>query len=238
MTLNLTPERHPQDLFPSSDSLCENCGYQLQGLKIDQTCPECGDPINNSTPSHRPGLPWQNKISVNTWWSTCAQMLIKPGKSFRRLKIGRSNFSDRIFLGTFVFGLAITVVLAFWWENLRRPWLWGVIVATGIPAATYIEILGVTFFSWKQGWRVPFELAERVACYASIGWVPAIFVLASAQWLAEWGLIERWWNPQWGMYTPWIDAILSVILLGISVFWFELLVWLGIRKVRFANKGE
>ena len=85
-------------------------------------------------------------------------MFFIPGRSFRKLRVGGSNTADRIFLCTLIFGLAALVGWVFHYQWIYRPWLWALIVMTGIPAATYIEALGVTFFSKQKGWHMPFEL--------------------------------------------------------------------------------
>ena len=232
------PPQFPPPLFPDPNTLCETCGYALQGLAQRQACPECGAAVYGSSPAYRPGLPWQNKRNVRAWLTTSFGALLGPGTSFRRLRIGGSNRSDRLFLGTWILVLSMAVFVDYQIERVSKPWLWAVIVASGIPAATYIEALGITFFSYRRGWRVPFELAERVACYASVGWMPAVLLLSQVQVAVDRGLLYRWWNPQWGPYTLAIDVVLSAVLLSIGVLWFEILIWIGVRKVRYGNAAS
>ncbi len=225
----------PPDAFPGPRSLCEHCGYRLRGLSADQACPECGQAVSNSSPVHRPGLPWQRGAGVGNWLTTALLLWFRPGIGFRRLRVSGSNLRDRIFLLTFVIGLGVGVYWVFAIQGVREPWIWGLAVVIGVPAATYTEVLGVWFFSRKRGWRAEFALAERIACYAAVGWVPAIVLMALAQLAAEKGYLMRYWNPKWGPYTLAADVILSAVLLGVSVLWFETLVWLGVRKTRYAN---
>ncbi len=177
-------------------------------------------------------------MGLGSWLKTSARMVAGPGAGYRQLRVGGSNFRDRLYLASFVVGLGLAVWLGLrsYGVGLRQARLWFVIVITGVPVATYTEALGVAFFSRRaRGWRVPFELAERVACYAAVGWVPAILLMTVAQVLVDRGYVLDWWNPAWGRYTLLTDVILSSVLFGVSILWFEMLVWLGIRKVRFAN---
>ena len=230
----------PLQPFPWPGSVCESCGYSLQGQMPDGVCPECGLDVEASNPIHRPGLPWQNRMTLKNWLATLCLLFFVPGRNFRKLRIGGANVGDRIFLCTLIFGLAAVVWGVFQYYRIYRPWLWSVIIMTGIPAATYIEVLGVMFFSKRKGWRVPFELAEQVACYASVGWIPAIALMAAIQILYERGFIATWWYAYWGSsYTMKIDFVtdiaLSIAVFTVSILWFETLVWLGVRKTCFAN---
>lgn len=100
---------------------------------------------------------------------------------------------------------------------------------------TYTEAIGVTYFARKRGWRVPFRLAERIVCYASIGWLPAMIVLPPLIILqGQTPFLPAWasWIPLRGELTDWL---LIAIVGGVASLWFESLVWLGVRRLRFAN---
>jgi len=95
-------------------------------------------------------------------------------------------------------------------------------------------MLGVTAYSKRRGWRVPFRLAERVCCYASVAWLPGVLVAGLGMVLIEHFLAGRFWfesllglvKVRWLFYTG---------LFMFSLLWFETLVWVGVRQVKFAN---
>ncbi len=131
------------------------------------------------------------------------------------------------------------ILLTDWTNDTPNPWFKAAVIVVGIPVASYVEVLGVTFFSRQKGWRVPFRRAERVACYASVGWVPVMWMATKSQTIIENGFINRWWIPAWGPpHTAAIGFSVSMLLLMISILWFELLVWIGVRRVRFANMPD
>lgn len=108
------------------------------------------------------------------------------------------------------------------------------ISVVAINTLTYIEMLGVTAFSKRRGWRVPFHLAERVCCYASVGWLPGVVLAGVGV-----GLLQVY-----GPGRPWYEHLLGLIRVGwlfygglfvLSLLWFETLVWIGVRQVKYAN---
>lgn len=227
--------------FPNEASLCESCGYHLHGLSVDHVCPECGVAIHESSPVCRPGLPWQQNAALHSWLVTTKQCLMRPRQSFRRMRVGGSNGRDRVYLGTFVIGLAVTIALVFWLTGLPHPWLAGLAVLTGILAATYVEAVGVAYFSQQKGWRMPFRLAERIACYASVGWVPAVPILVLSKLLRDQGLWQGWVGskmpsgPSWSVGVGAIEWVVAAMIVGVSILWFEILVYIGMRQAKYAN---
>ncbi|MBI1335897.1 MAG: hypothetical protein GC164_02925 [Phycisphaera sp.] len=235
--------------FPSDHSRCEKCGYPLRGLSLESTqiCPECGHELQASDPAHRVGLPWQHRITPGSFIATFSMVAFHPGKAFVQLRLPplpeekrapQGNTRDEIFLLTCVLftGLMWSVVHA-WrgyvaWAGLWRP---TVVVASIAYLLTYIEVVGVVYFSWRQGWRVPFARAERVACYAGVGWLPAGAVGIGLSLARLSGTLDRLWPDVWKNWTLPLSTGLLLLLAGASIMLFETLVWLGIRKTRFGN---
>ncbi len=135
---------------------------------------------------------------------------------------------------------ALLIGLTWGLSRLDRGWEmaidWGLGAAFGVVFLTYIEAFGVAYFSRKRGWRVPWPLAERVACYAAIGWVPAAIILWKLNDLILDGSIKHWWPQQLGPWTLRTEVLVLTLAGGIGILWFETLVWLGVRQVRYANQ--
>jgi hypothetical protein len=229
--------------FPNETSLCETCGYPLRGLAADQPCPECGRPAADSDPARRVGLPWQRRPSLTAFLSTLFRVGFSPRKSFRSLRVGGSNAADRLFLLIIAVGIGIVwaVVWRYATKRTPAPWAYGLSATLGILALSYVEALGMTYVSWKRGWRVPWRLAERVVCYASPAWIPAAAIYLKFH-LYNYPS-GRFWDhfpERWGAFQNfylirdlWIYPLVAALVIVI----FELLVWVAVRQVKYAN-GE
>ncbi len=126
---------------------------------------------------------------------------------------------------------------------------WAIEVGCGIAlllALTYVEVLGVRFFAARRGWRLTRDAAWQVCAHASVGWIVAGFLPFMA--LAALAALERWfhWAPHGELKlapvvaTPiaWQQIAYVGLLLGGFVggmLVFEGLVYVGVRRCRFAN---
>lgn len=232
--------------FPRDDSLCETCGYPLRGLAITGDCPECGQSIPDSSPDGRVGLPWQNRFGIGSWLQTARLMAFSPSKAFTMFRVSessletsaasdatqRKNWRARLFLLTIALGIAVTWYI--YWQIARgyQPFRWALTAFIALLMLTYIEAAGVAYISRRRGWRVSRHLAERIACYASVGWIPAGLVL----------LKVFLWHTQPAMRGPFNlfhgdarDYPWMVSVGAASILWFEWLVWFGCRRLKFAN---
>lgn len=227
--------------FPDEHSLCERCGYPLRGIDSHQQCPECGDQVLESSPQSRPGLAWQSRMGLRSLLKTAWVLTTTPSVAFRRLRVDHpaclrsNNWPDRVFLLILTAGISLGWGTMWWVANLEHPWIWGASVVIGIITLTYIEILGVAYFSRKHGWRVPMRLCERVGCYSSVGWVPAGVLFAGVCILDQYGVLARWWPVSWGHWNTHARWLVLIAIWGMSILGFEVLVWLGVRKVKYAN---
>jgi hypothetical protein len=205
------------DPFPDRDALCESCGYALQTLRPDGDCPECGTPIDDSHPRHRTGPPWENLASLATWLATVRALARHPRQTFRRMRVDGSPMRPRSFLANAAILTAIAwcvsralliLIVPGWMTSAGsgldalRITLEALIVFWSAIWLTYIEAAGVWYFSRRRDWRLPWHMAERVTCYAAIGWVPTA-VLFSFVWLTyRSGVVERLWATTFGSYPP------------------------------------
>ena len=222
--------------FPTDDSLCERCGYPLRGLPIEADCPECGQAVAESSPAKRGGY----GSPKSGWWiagmRVSVMMFFAPRRLYRGLSIQGGNAMARWYLASIA--LVCGLAWGFLWGAIIENKVFAIHAMLGaclaILAMTYIEMLGVTAFSRRRGWRVPFRLAERVCCLAAVGWMPGVLI-------AGIGLLVL---STFAAGEPWFERLLGLVrvswicyggLFVLSLLWFETLVWLGVRQVRYAN---
>lgn len=244
--------------------LCEDCGYPLDGLDHESACPECGRSIARSLPQGRPGSAWQGRPGFFSWIRTNWEVLRHPGDAFSRVRIEPRSGTGLLALNTLVTaacfidpwvgvvigdparnarlhgGVAGWVIVGFMWvaETL--------VAAAVLWALTWVEFVGVQFFSRRRGWRLTPEGAWQVCCHASVGWlllgILPMLTLATFQALVRLfhvgppsGSIGGGWGNASGM--SWSELVYGAGVLvstAAGVFAFEILVYLGVRKCRFA----
>ncbi|MEM9420793.1 MAG: hypothetical protein AAGA25_17335 [Planctomycetota bacterium] len=209
------------------------------GLPADSACPECGQTIAESLPEHRTGPAWQNTLAPASWLNTAWSIFARPGKTYRHMRLNGPAMPARLFLLSMAvlvgMGWGVFCLLVVGYSGLMS-WGAGMVAAKTVLIMTYIETIGVTFFSGRRGWRVPFSLAERVTCYASVGWLVAAVVLAPLLFWYEAGGFERSVVKIVGHWEPEYRWFLAALGFGAAVLFFETRVWSGVRQVRFGNR--
>ncbi|MCC7407118.1 MAG: hypothetical protein IT442_03550 [Phycisphaeraceae bacterium] len=238
--------------FPAEDSRCEGCGYALRGLDAAGDCPECGLAIAESSPAKRVGLPWQREMNFKSWLKTTWLVLTRPSWAFRHLLLQADQEKDWRFLFSHV-GLvgvvpALGLIVSGGWVSQHDRSVEAVLVAFvslvgslllleallmgGLMIATTIEAMGVCYFSGKRGWAISHARARQICSYAGVGWLwtPVFLITAYFGWVRSGHPDVRDWP------LPQIWLLLLLLTCG-SVIWFETLVWIGIRQVRFGNAG-
>jgi len=157
------------------------------------------------------------------------------------MRVDGANVRPRMFL------LSIALLVGLAWGVgeavvLERPgfmaWGYGMLAAKSLVILTYIEILGVWFFSNRKRWPMTLLRSERVGCYAATGWVAAyaLIWLYYAVWRLGW-LDKALASSQIGD-ERWIVAAGFVVVAGAAMMGFETLVWIGARQVRYANSEK
>jgi hypothetical protein len=241
---------HPRTL------LCERCGYVLDGLDIDApsaACPECGTAIFASLPERRPGTPWQRSPGFVGWCGATWRGLRSPGAMFRRASV---RATDRVLLlintllgaGLIAGGIALALVDRVPLPNARpylqtdprslqiALWLlfplWVLLLAL-----SEVERRGVVFFSRRRRWRVTLDIGMMAVAHAGVGWIIGGLLFA---------ILARWPDTRWllggtadvALWNLMFDAHLPIApfagwLVGLMVF--EVLVYVAVRRCRFAN---
>jgi hypothetical protein len=92
------------DDFSPRPPLCERCGYNLTGARIEGRCPECGTPVAASLNlDNRPGAPWERAAELGwlpAWWRCCVDSCVRPQAFGRQLKAYSEPDYQRWFLAT------------------------------------------------------------------------------------------------------------------------------------------
>ena len=225
--------------LPAGSSDWLHPGTDSTGKSSEPRCPECGEAVAASLPGARTGIPWQHHWTPHTFLQTSAMLLSQPRRAFRRLRLEDAPVAGRLFL-VINLGLVGCIAAGFggWGHGLDglSAWVWGVLSAKLGLLLTYVEALGVTFFSRRRGWRVPWSSAERVAAYASVGWIITALLLGTAS-LTLTPLLDLAYGRIWDQHTPEAFALLGgLVFFAATALSFELLVWIGVRQVRFGNR--
>jgi hypothetical protein len=226
---------------PKLGLICETCGYPIHDKQPDDRCPECGEPVAASNPHLRVGLPWQRSYSLQHWVKTFALIATRPRQAFRKLNFDREGPASRLFLLTHACSIGLCWGLAAGLMGLADLlWAWGqgMLAAKAVLLLTYVEAAGVTVFSQRRGWRVPCAHAERVVCYAAVGWWPAAVALF---FLLHQGVFTelRQISSRLGISgLAAVQPVLAALGLGLMFLVFELLVWTGVRQIKYANRSS
>ncbi|MEZ6192514.1 MAG: hypothetical protein R3C45_14660 [Phycisphaerales bacterium] len=171
-------------------------------------------------------------------------LMLKPRYFFRTMRIDGTNHTARLFL--LLIASLVGLIWAYMvWARLLPSWsrrpsvmvalVGGELVFVSVIVLTYVEALGVTYFSRRRGWRVPFRLAERLVCYCAIGWVPVAIIMGITMRFYADGRLDGWMSSLLGVWGPWQSLELLVLIGAVSLLWFETLVWIGVRQTKYAN---
>ncbi|MBL0869266.1 MAG: hypothetical protein IBJ18_01680 [Phycisphaerales bacterium] len=242
--------------------LCERCGYVLSGLPVEATCPECGKAIAESLPSVRT-LAYEPKRGMG-WVRVAVRMVRSPLAGYETVTIDVARargFAMRSFAVVGV--MAGLAALMPWVYEVRARGVDAGGVLTGLLnqalRVSLLVMLGAFVLLWlvmlieragsrmiglTHRWRITSEVAYCVCAYASVGWI--IGGLAALVWSVVYACRSL---PVGSTVTTAAGAVVTrprgddslVLLLGVPVvfliglFGYELLVYIGLRRCKFAN---
>ncbi len=228
-------------------------------------CPECGTPARESLPARRTGSPWQRAASAGAWWETHKGTLRRPGERFRTMRVEPRSGSRLLATTLPIAGLLLIApwtgtLIGDPIRSARGSGPWAVagaymlvvplqacVVALGLLALTWVEYKGIRFFARRRGWRLLPDAAWQICAHASAGWIVGALVplLAMAVlWAAPGGrpslldrLLSRGGGIGFSSFTTGDAVLLTVVGAAYvaGMFAFELLVYAGVRRCRFAN---
>lgn len=228
--------------------LCESCGYPIGELPREGNCPECGRAIADSLPEHRVGTPWQQKRGFGNWARTVAMVARRPRVVWEVVKPEVRASLDLLALhctlaaaGLAVWGVGYAIAEANRGDGAPRSAWKATLIGFAIAAFVLmglcmIEYAGIRFFGSRRKWRVTHEVAMSVVGHASVGWLLLPLTLPLA-----WGFtgmeLETAMDNATGVGGFGVVVAVIVFLAGplIPLLAFELLVYEGVRRMRFAN---
>lgn len=225
--------------------LCERCGYVIDGLDEGAACPECGLPVDESSPDRRPGSPWQRRPDYCGWLRTLRDIHTRPRRLFRSLRVAPAIDTRLQVVNQLL--LPVTLVPGFWLLLRRGPelifpldgFLFSMLFASMTVPVTlllgWIEKRGVIFFAAKRGWRVPEPLARSIIDHCSLTWFWAWYGLILGVFfspLLDRALSKVATNTVLDAFVPVAPPLLGFVV-GMLVF--ETLVYLGVRQCQYAN---
>lgn len=140
-------------------------------------------------------------------------------------------------------------------ETMTYAWVLGAQVSVAwllLFGLTWLEMAGMRWIGARRGWRVTRDVAFQVCAHASVGWIfAAVFPLLSLAlgftfvrlFPEEAGRLFNT-RVELGVFWPWgskprvqelfaFAGLIGGFLAGLLVF--ETLVYIGVRKCRFAN---
>jgi predicted RNA-binding Zn-ribbon protein involved in translation (DUF1610 family) len=240
-------------------TLCETCGYVIEGMHASAPCPECGTLVGESLPDKRRGTPWQRRPGLFSWAATAWFTLRHSDRVFRELRVDSRGWKVLLAVNLV---LAATTVVAPWVgvfagdpvRTARNSGLGEYVAAaivipievlcvTGLLfTLTAIEARGIRFFGARRGWRITRAVSWQICSHASVGWIAmaALFFLGLAAAVPAFEILRRLnlaGRPTWLPMS--VREALAIVLGGagflLGMLVFELLVYVGVRRCRFAN---
>lgn len=249
------PANMPQDYRTAVQGL-----QAINPVAPPERCPECGTRVDESLPHHRHGTPWQRSRGLWPWIMTGWAVFTAPRALFRCARPERpSSRSLRLVNCAAAATLIAAAWTPIWVEHALRaahgpdaaraysPALTAAWTLTAIGVLTLtlltlcrIEIWGVRFFGRHREWRITPAVAETAVAVSSYGWIIGAAGLGALAWwpsLLQGGL--RWRDvPVLGDLVPTGASVLPTALGVLGVVVFETLVYVGVRRMRYANRPE
>lgn len=215
-----------------NELICERCGYVIEGLPREGSCPECGRPIASSHPDHRVGSPWQRGPGVRSLVTSAAGVLRRPRQSWENVSVDLPTASAVLWAQCALAAIIFPGV-AFVWSAMHHLAAVGPAILVSfawflcLVFLSALESQGVRIFGKIRQRRITKAVAYSIVGHAAAGWtLGAVIGLATT-------MISIWMDAFWTRLPS--LGLGAVVATGSGLLAFEILTYLGIRRMRYAN---
>ena len=240
-----------------TDILCEHCGYGLNGLPTDGRCPECGEPIADSTVEDgRAMSPWESGegSASQRFIRTTRQVIFSPANFFRHLQtrpprdLSPSFASRQHWLSSILFGLtgAIhaeimglfdfdflnTSVVTHWLFVILSIPVLVVLVRLSLRVITSLASALTRVEGGYWGYRMPGPAVRRVMNFHTAQLLP-VSLLALCT-VATYSVLRRT-DVLNGLYDVRYLVLLSIEVLIGAGYLFRT-YWIAMKNIMYANR--
>lgn len=226
--------------------LCERCGYVIEGLPTEGACPECGKPIAESLPDRRIHQP------------SCFKALVRPIQSLDNLRIDgnplRGLWKRCVIAGVagwaVVQGSAVITSSLYPTSNAAG----GAILLAPLVAPVFamiffvlslIEAKGLRVIGHSRSFRITRQVALWITACGSAGWI--ITAIGLGIFLSSFAVdviitYDDYDNsviagrPNAAARTTDFVAFFGLAIAIVGFLFFETFAWLGLRRLKYANR--
>ncbi len=150
----------------ASDTLCESCGYLLNGLPDSGNCPECGTPVSHSTAAlHRHPPAWESG-SRSRFFSTFSAVITRRRAFFQNLSLHADTRRSRYF--------ALICLSLSAWMNLKTIAAHYLVLELLSVAPTWASLLfmllALLLFAILAAWWALLELVVYLTALEGAFW--------------------------------------------------------------------
>jgi hypothetical protein len=237
-----------------NEILCEHCGYGLDGLPQTGLCPECGNPIADSTVADGRVAPLWEQAGVSfrrRFWGTTWEVIFRPGRFYRSLRTRDDPRKSRTFallhhwFAGYLFAVATSAHLLYFVPLGRRvdgvEFAFFVLAGGGMLApVVFASILGIRLLAGRlsslearyHGMRLPHGAVTRALHYHAAELLPVAGVTAGITvgypLLVGCGLLPRDSEIAY-LYTlsGWVIAAAAYLFVT---------YWKGMKAIMYANR--